>query len=513
MCGIAGIYVKEPSSKDLPPQPEIEAFVDSLLLGIEHRGRHATGVVAVRKGSRRAHLEKADLPASEFVNWRRPLVNKPRIILGHTRYATQGTPMNLENNHPVQYRSCFVTHNGHISNDTSLFLDNDLERFAEVDSEIIPALITKHGLDKVHLALQKLDGNFAIAAIDPENHPDTLVLAKGWQSPLSVYETRDVLVWASESAVIREAVKDVWGATIPYSEIKTLELGKLLYVEDGTVEEMKFEPYRRTYSYSTSYSSYSSSNSSSSKKKDWRQSPTAQKSAQQMCKCGDTRFWHSGLDYNGMCLKKDCYCKQYVKDKAATKRLKRLGNAATQDPAVEGGVIVCYINGDRHVERRCDGCFQYHPQEEMEKEASYYFCPNCWGVECDACNNVEPPDDMISVDDAMRRVAESGRPEAYLICDKCCDAWNPSDELSITRMIEPEDAIIAATALELGVSTEYVSWLLFQQVPVEGINQEWQLSLYATAHNTYLDIQKRLREGVPVTVTDTDEEVGVRVFA
>ncbi|HWV45467.1 MAG TPA: hypothetical protein VN039_05485, partial [Nitrospira sp.] len=146
---------------------QLETLVDEMLLGIEPRGTHATGLLVVDRKNQ-PFLEKADVKASTFVKFRTGLPRRVRTILGHTRLATQGEPHILENNHPIQYNSCYAIHNGHINNDSELFTEFELDRIAQVDSEIIPALFDKFGLDKAHLALQELDGGYATAVVDPE---------------------------------------------------------------------------------------------------------------------------------------------------------------------------------------------------------------------------------------------------------------------------------------------------------------------------------------------------------
>ena len=93
MCGIAGF--------SLNPDENIDArnLSIELLRGIETRGRHATGVaVAIRNA---VQVQKAALPASDFVRTLDLDAAATTAIL-HTRYATQGSPKNPVNNHPIR---------------------------------------------------------------------------------------------------------------------------------------------------------------------------------------------------------------------------------------------------------------------------------------------------------------------------------------------------------------------------------------------------------------------------
>jgi len=242
MCGIAGIYLHDPNERPFTRR-QMETLVDNLLLRIEHRGRHATGIAAVTS-SGTLHLEKKDVDATKFVKNRRKLPRKPQSILLHTRWATQGEPSNMRNNHPIKYGRMVAIHNGHISNDSELFRTEGLSRNAEVDSEIIPALFNKHGLDKAHIPLQKLDGNYAVAVTDIHN-PGSLVLAKGWTSPLFYAPFDEGIIWASTRWAIDNAIEKALGMRPSHDSIKELNLGKLLMIENGSIDELEFEPYYR----------------------------------------------------------------------------------------------------------------------------------------------------------------------------------------------------------------------------------------------------------------------------
>lgn len=252
MCGIGGIYFHDPAQNPFK-EKEFSTMIDSMLKGIESRGRDATGIAAVSKTGQ-LHIEKADLEASNFSLWRSDVPRNAQTVLLHTRYATQGTPMNLDNNHPILYDDVLVTHNGHISNDDELFKEEELERKAQVDSEIIAALFQKHGIDKAHIPLQKLDGNMAVAVSDLRK-PNTLVLAKSWHSPLEYYLSKQGIIWASTKSTIQDALEDSLNFKIKYGDIDSLQAGEILLLENGSCEKLQFKSYvkpyeKKSYSYS-----------------------------------------------------------------------------------------------------------------------------------------------------------------------------------------------------------------------------------------------------------------------
>jgi predicted glutamine amidotransferase len=240
MCGIAGVHFFN-SKKTSFKTWEKEMLVNELLLGIEHRGTDATGIATIR-GNGDIWIEKAELEAKEFVKHRTSLDKRVKTILLHTRYATKGHQSNNLNNHPVVNDNAVITHNGHIRNDDDVFKENsDLNRTAEVDSEAIAALFNKYGVEKAHLALQELEGGFAIAAID-QRIPTALVLAKGKTSPLTYYKNNDFIVWASESRVIEIAFDKVNSSLgVKFGDVDYLKEGEILYMDHGKMENLEFK--------------------------------------------------------------------------------------------------------------------------------------------------------------------------------------------------------------------------------------------------------------------------------
>lgn len=242
MCGIAGVYFLE---NDWMGEDEIEELVDSLLVCIEPRGDDATGIVTMNKDGK-IEIEKADVGATNFINWRKDVPLFPKAILLHTRFATQGSPKILKNNHPVQYSNVFVTHNGVIRNDFPLFSQEKIKRRAEVDTEIIPALINKYGFEKIGETLEKLEGSMAIAAID-RRKPGELILAKGPQSPFYYIQNSGMIVWASTEDALKWSMEYALNYEVKKSEIKDLKAGEILHISDGTITSKKFDPWKNPY--------------------------------------------------------------------------------------------------------------------------------------------------------------------------------------------------------------------------------------------------------------------------
>lgn len=244
MCGIAGVYLKDPTA--VKSQEGLESFVNTLFLGIEPRGQRATGFVAVNTDGA-VVMDKAPCTASEFIQTREKLPQNTKMVLLHTRLDTKGSPKDHRNNHPVIHKTCFTVHNGSVMNDDALFEDEELQRNAEVDSEIIPALLYQTDFDvgAMKKAFEKMHGSIACASIDPVRHPNKLILARTKNSPLVLIDTERFLVWASTE----KAIRDAWGSHIgtpPNSKrFKNVWQHKMLVVTDDNIEEheLPFQTY------------------------------------------------------------------------------------------------------------------------------------------------------------------------------------------------------------------------------------------------------------------------------
>ena len=250
MCGIAGIYLKDPAV--VKAHAGLERMVDELLLGCEKRGKQATGFVAVT-GDNKATIDKADVTASEFILNRERLPQDSRIILLHTRFATKGSTDDHRNNHPVIHGTCFTVHNGSVNNDDDLFEKHGFNRIAEVDSEIIPALMGKANFDPkaVDDLFYEVEGPVASATIDPINHPGKVMLVKTTGSPLHLIETDKFLIWASEGQTIRDAWGKVLGTPPAWKRVKFVGERKMIEVTaEGTkVYDMKKPPVKHAQSW------------------------------------------------------------------------------------------------------------------------------------------------------------------------------------------------------------------------------------------------------------------------
>lgn len=248
MCGIAGVHIK-PEYKGKIPAGRL---LDWLLIGILPRGDHATGFLSVGFDNQ-VQMDKAPVDAKAFVKKRKSIKAEPQTVLAHTRYATQGDPKDNRNNHPVNYGTTFLVHNGWITNDDEIYKKYDMERHAEVDTEAIAASLwnacpadTWGSADK---ALSELEGAIAISAIDIRR-PGEVLLARGFHSPLIYIEAKQFYMWASTLSALKLAWGKVFGTPPSDDKFSSLDEGDIMVIRNGVAEIGAFSP-----SYGTRYTS------------------------------------------------------------------------------------------------------------------------------------------------------------------------------------------------------------------------------------------------------------------
>ena len=239
MCGIAGLYFKT----DKYSAEQKNRMLDILLDGIESRGKQATGFMSITAQGK-VVLDKKPVTASEFIKTRLQAPEDTKILLGHTRFATKGAITSEVNNHPVYNSGVYVTHNGVIYNDDHLFSSLKLTRHAEVDSEIISALLAHNKMTEVGVAksLEALSGSFAIAAVEKKS-PTKLWLARK-DNPLVIHNNTDFVAWASLEHVLSSmwktmfAEKDLpdWWA----SSITSLVDGDIVLINNNATTKHRF---------------------------------------------------------------------------------------------------------------------------------------------------------------------------------------------------------------------------------------------------------------------------------
>ena len=197
---------------------------------MEYRGYDSAGI-ALHQSDQIAHIRtlgKVRLLEDKMIQ------EKPKSKLGiaHTRWATHGEPSE-ENAHPHKSNErVFIVHNGIIENylDLKEFLKKNGYVFSsETDSELIAHMLdhflnqNNSLIDSMFLTTEKLDGAYAIAAIDKQDKSNIL-LARN-KSPLLIGLGIDEFLAASDPLAIGQLTNE------------------FIFLEDGDVAKISSDQY------------------------------------------------------------------------------------------------------------------------------------------------------------------------------------------------------------------------------------------------------------------------------
>jgi glucosamine 6-phosphate synthetase-like amidotransferase/phosphosugar isomerase protein len=194
MCGIAGFCLSRDENINA------RKLSTCLLNHIVSRGEDATGAawVASDRETKKATIavSKAPVPAYSFDPYLKQMPESTKRVILHTRWATQGSPQNNLNNHPIVSGKIVGVHNGVLSNDRNVFEALREQRKAQVDSEAAFALLNRTIYSPAQV-LQSLKGRAALAWLDARDKRD-LHLARVDGSPLAIGFTKaGSLIFAS----------------------------------------------------------------------------------------------------------------------------------------------------------------------------------------------------------------------------------------------------------------------------------------------------------------------------
>ena len=196
MCGIVGILGNHEASPIL---------VDALKR-LEYRGYDSSGIATINDGvlERRREIGKLVNLADKLVH--QPL--KGKIGIGHTRWATHGSPT-LANAHPQKTGKVAVVHNGIIENFKKLrdeLISNGANFQSETDTETIAQLCMSFidGGDDPKIAAKKtlarLEGAYALCFLF--HGYDNLLIAARKGSPLAIgHGNGEMFVWSDAIAL------------------------------------------------------------------------------------------------------------------------------------------------------------------------------------------------------------------------------------------------------------------------------------------------------------------------
>ena len=195
MCGIGGFY------NCTGGRTPVKAL-KSLWRGLEGRGTHAAGFALQWTGADAPMVCKQPGPAHRLFKRLSKFIGKgdtTQYVMLHTRYSTQGSVKNNDNNHPVVTNGMIVTHNGVLHNDWDILLQLGLWPETQVDTEAINAGLSHRSPGWV---LDEIDGSMSVAWVDSTS-PDIVNLMTNGDNPLVIARTKSGdVVWASTKSIL-----------------------------------------------------------------------------------------------------------------------------------------------------------------------------------------------------------------------------------------------------------------------------------------------------------------------
>ena len=213
----------------------------ALAAASEARGTDATGI-AYNVGGK---LQVYKRPwAGRFMQFRVPV--ESRAVMGHTRYATQGSAKRNYNNHPfcgeIDGLTFALAHNGMIHNDVALQKGLPQTRI-KTDSYVAVQLLEKSGslnLESLKSMAERVQGSFTFTILDQH---DSLYFVKG-NNPLCIYyfPKFKLYVYNSTEEILLNALSRV---NLYLGKPKTIMLqeGDILELcPDGTFHAGQFQP-------------------------------------------------------------------------------------------------------------------------------------------------------------------------------------------------------------------------------------------------------------------------------
>lgn len=388
MCGIAGIHILNPERA--PSYLKMEKAIDRMLAAIDHRGGDATGFIAIGQDGDK-EWQKASCKANEFYMERRSIPYRTRSVLMHTRMATQGSAAFPENNHPVNRGSVYVVHNGHVFNDAEVFKKTNRNRYGQVDSEAIAAVVAKFGIMRTHKAMEEIRGSAAIGVVD-ETRPGIMALARGSSSPLMFYHNDNIALFASTASAIQAGWNTLYGTPPNYSNIEDIDEGVALYLDDKVTREKFHTDSYYTYVYAGKKDD--EKNKSDHHKNTW-----------------DEQAWGHASDYGLGCWDEDEF---YGPAYSSTKGSRAI--ILCQHGIREHDCDVC--NPDDY-----DGSYLPLKRDEafLDREMDSYLSAK----KCDLCANYFPEDELKEVKDMS---------DTWEFCEDCLvEMWDVVEDIDSSR--------------------------------------------------------------------------------
>ena len=221
MCGIIGFIGRVPEGA----WGQTYRIIGALFAAAQHRGEHATGFAAAaspldRPQCARMIVAKQPLPADLFRRvdpaWRRLSHQRCTAIVGHVRFATHGSPLDPQNNHPFVGEGLAVVHNGVLNNHRELADRHRLRLTGKCDSEVILRLVERaeDPISGLWACLNQCHGSMAVAAYDQRCGVAHLARNSGRPMWLARLAKDRRVFFASTDAILLQGFRAVLGRSL-----------------------------------------------------------------------------------------------------------------------------------------------------------------------------------------------------------------------------------------------------------------------------------------------------------
>lgn len=238
MCGIFGVIVRP--GAELTAQ-KAQDILNELYIMSESRGKESAGLHMYLPVQNRAYTLKGSVSAKKLIasrEYKETLSTQlagafengsgkathPAIMIAHSRLVTNGTAEIPENNQPVRKGAVSMIHNGICVNVDALWdKHSDLDRAAEVDTEVLAALVNESmaknvdPIEATQTAYTELFGAASVAWVDDRLPLVTLATNTGDLYYADALD-KGYFIFASERFILETVLKKHLDAAAPAVE-------------------------------------------------------------------------------------------------------------------------------------------------------------------------------------------------------------------------------------------------------------------------------------------------------
>ena len=267
MCGLFGVVNYGGHSVEA-----VENMVYLLGTSSEIRGTDASGISYYNTTKEHLSIVRAPIKFSNM-DVRKYNFGLSPVIMGHTRFTTQGLASKNENNHPFpsKFGKFTMAHNGVLSNDDILKFEHKLDYTVDTDSYVVVSMLdTLHNgvvnFDTLKDVVEKVGGTFNFTFLDNKNN---LWIVRH-NNPLYILNIADLsmIAYASTPEIMIDALDAYFGGDVTsylmtragdvaFAEEILTKSGEIIKIEPtGRITKGKFKPKPVSYSVSRVYDDY-----------------------------------------------------------------------------------------------------------------------------------------------------------------------------------------------------------------------------------------------------------------